>query len=177
VQNKLHYAISKLTAPEIISERANSKQVNMGLTTWDNAPQGKILSKDILVAKNYLSKEEISRLNRIVAMFLDFAENQAIEKRAMYMKDWSEKLDKFLEFNEYDVLKDKGNISRETADKIAKSEFNKFRKIQDKNYISDFDKFLKENDKLLKYQLGNILLLFLSKFLLKNCNHWLHFWL
>ena len=150
VQNKLHYAISKLTAPEIVSERANSKQVNMGLTTWDNAPRGKILSKDILVAKNYLSKEEISRLNRIVSMFLDYAENQAIEKRVMYMKDWAEKLDKFLEFNEYDVLEDKGKVSRESADKIAKSEFNKFREIQDKNYISDFDKFLKENDKLLK---------------------------
>lgn len=83
-------------------------------------------------------------------MFLDYAENQAIEKRAMYMKDWSEKLDKFLEFNEYDVLKNKGKVSRETADKIAKSEYNKFRKIQDKNYLSDFDKFLRETDNLLK---------------------------
>jgi len=97
-----------------------------------------------------LSKEEISKLNRIVSMFLDYAENQAIEKRAMYMKDWSEKLDKFLEFNEYDVLKNKGKVSRETADKIAKSEYNKFRKIQDKNYLSDFDKFLRETDNLLK---------------------------
>ena len=150
MQNKLHYAISKLTAPEIISERANSKQTNMGLTTWDNAPKGKILSKDILIAKNYLSKEEISKLNRIVAMFLDYAENQAIEKRVMYMKDWSEKLDKFLEFNEYNVLKDKGKVSRGNADKIAKSEYNKFRKTQDENYVSDFDKFIKEADNLLK---------------------------
>lgn len=100
VQNKLHYAVSKQTAPEIISSRADSNDKNMGLTNWDNAPKGKILLKDIVVAKNYLNKEELDKLNRIVSMFLDYAENQAIEKRVMYMKDWSQKLDKFLEFNE-----------------------------------------------------------------------------
>ena len=127
----------------------------MGLTNWDNAPKGKILKKDIVIAKNYLNKEELAKLNRIVSMFLDYAENQAIEKRVMYMKDWARKLDKFLEFNEYDILKNKGKVSRENADKVAKKEFNEFRTIQDKNFISDFDIFLKKSEKLFENKNNN----------------------
>ncbi|MDR3291274.1 MAG: virulence RhuM family protein [Methanobrevibacter sp.] len=103
VQNKLHYAVSKKTAPEIISERANSSKSNMGLTSWDNAPDGKILLKDVLIAKNYLNKEEITELDEIVTMYLDYAANQARRQKPMSMNDWAERLDKFLQFNEYDI--------------------------------------------------------------------------
>ncbi|MDR3223473.1 MAG: virulence RhuM family protein [Methanobrevibacter sp.] len=145
VQNKLHYAVSKQTAPEIISKRANSNKVNMGLTSWNNAPDGKILLKDTLIAKNYLNKEEINELNEIVTMYLDYAANQARRHNPMSMNDWTERLDKFLQFNEYNILKNKGQISRKLAENQAKEEYKTFRTIQDKNYKSDFDKFIEEN--------------------------------
>ncbi|MDG3547263.1 virulence RhuM family protein [Methanobacterium formicicum] len=140
VQNKLHWAITHHTAAEIISERADSTLKNMGLTTWKNAPEGKILKTDIGVAKNYLSPEEITELNRIVNMYLDYAENQAERHKLMSMEDWASRLDAFLKFNEYDVLENPGKVSHTVAKEIASKEFEKYRKIQDKDYISDFDK-------------------------------------
>ncbi|MBF4475956.1 virulence RhuM family protein [Methanobacterium formicicum] len=140
VQNKLHWAITHLTAAEIISERADSTKKNMGLTTWKNAPEGKILKTDIGVAKNYLSKKEILELNRIVNMYLDYAENQAERHKLMSMEDWASRLDAFLKFNEYDILQNPGKVSHTVAKEIANKEFEKYRKIQDKDYISDFDK-------------------------------------
>ncbi|MCL2687905.1 MAG: virulence RhuM family protein [Methanobrevibacter sp.] len=145
VQNKLHYAVSKQTAPEIISKRASCDEVNMGLRTWSDAPKGKILLNDVLIAKNYLKKDEIDELNRIVSMYLDYAENLAIRHKPMLMEDWASRLDKFLDFNEYDVLNNKGNVSRKKADEVAKEEYENFRTTQDKDYISDFDRFLEEN--------------------------------
>ncbi len=112
----------------------------MGLTTWKNAPEGKILKTDTGVAKNYLSQEEISELNRIVNMYLDYAENQATRHKLMSMEDWVSRLDKFLEFNEYDILKNPGKVTKAVAKEIASKEFEKYREIQDKDYISDFDK-------------------------------------
>ncbi|MDR3223708.1 MAG: virulence RhuM family protein [Methanobrevibacter sp.] len=150
VQNKLHYAVSGYTAPEIISKRIGSEKSHMGLTTWSGAPDGKIMPNDVKIAKNYLNEKELSKLNRVVSMYLDYAENQAIEQRVMYMKDWAERLDKFLEFNNYEVLKNKGKISRKSVDKIIEEEYSKFRKKQDKTYKSDFDRFLEESNKLLK---------------------------
>ena len=123
VQNKLHYAVSGLTAPEIIAERANSSKPNMGLTTWEGAPGKKFYFKDAKVAKNYLFEPEISELNRIVTMYLDYAENQAIRHNPMSMKDWVERLDNFLKFNEYHLLKGKGSISRADVDKFVKEEY------------------------------------------------------
>lgn len=140
VQNKLHWAITHLTAAEIISERADSTKKNMGLTTWKNAPEGKILKTDIGVAKDYLSEKEILELNRIVNMYLDYAENQAERHKLMSMEDWASRLDAFLKFNEYDILQNPGKVSHTVAKEIANKEFEKYRKIQDKDYISDFDK-------------------------------------
>lgn len=140
VQNKLHWAITHHNAAEIISERANSTKKNMGLTNWKNAPEGKIIKTDTGVAKNYLSQEEISELNRIVNMYLDYAENQATRHKLMSMEDWVSRLDAFLKFNEYDILKNPGKVSHAVAKEIASKEFEKYRKIQDKDYISDFDK-------------------------------------
>lgn len=144
VQNKLHWAITKHTAAEIIHLRADSQKENMGLTTWKNAPEGKILQSDVKTAKNYLSKEEISELNNIVNMYLDYAENQARRHKLMSMKDWVKRLDAFLQFNEYDILKNPGRISKELADKKATKEFKKYRLVQDKIYVSDFDKRVKK---------------------------------
>jgi len=140
VQNKLHWAITHHTAAEIISEQADSTLKNMGLTTWKNAPEGKILKTDIGVAKNYLSEKEILELNRIVNMYLDYAENQAERHKLMSMEDWASRLDAFLKFNEYDILQNPGKVSHTVAKEIANKEFEKYRKIQDKDYISDFDK-------------------------------------
>lgn len=148
VQNKLHYAVSGKTASELIVERVGSEKPNMGLRTWEQSPKGKIISKDITIAKNYLDEEELIELDNIVSMYLDYAENQARRHKTMYMKDWAEKLDKFLEFNEFDLLKDKGNVTRDNADKIAKEEYKKFRIIQDKEYKSDFDKFIEKTKKI-----------------------------
>ena len=150
VQNKLHYAVSGSTAPEIIAKRADSSKPHMGLKTWDQSPEGKIYLKDVKIAKNYLSEEEISQLKRIVNMYLDYAENQALRHNPMSMKDWAERLDKFLEFNEYHILKGKGKISRKDVDKFVEKEYEKYRPIQDKLYKSDYNKFVEERKKLEK---------------------------
>tara|TARA_R110002096_G_scaffold388051_2_gene582245 strand:+ start:2088 stop:3257 length:1170 start_codon:yes stop_codon:yes gene_type:complete len=143
VQNKLEFAITKHTASEIIKLRASSKKPHMGLTSWKNEKKGgKIQKSDVGVAKNYLSQEEISELNRIVTMYLDYAENQAGKGRLMEMKDWIDRLDAFLIFNEYDILKDAGKIRANVAKKFAEKEYEKFRPIQDKEFKSDFDKMI-----------------------------------
>ena len=142
VQNKLHYAVTHQTAAEIIYSRADSKKINMGLTTWKNAPDGDIRKPDVSVAKNYLSQEEIKNLNEIVTMYLDYAERQAKRGQVMYMKDWVEKLNAFLQFNEEDVLQDKGKVTHEIAKAFAESEYDKFRVIRDATYKSDFDKLM-----------------------------------
>jgi hypothetical protein len=139
VQNKLHYAVTHQTAAEIIYSRADSKKLNMGLTTWRNAPDGDIRKPDVSVAKNYLSQEEIKDLNEIVTMYLDYAERQAKHGQVMYMKDWVEKLNAFLQFNEEDVLQDKGKVTHEIAKAFAEGEYDKFRVIRDATYKSDFD--------------------------------------
>jgi hypothetical protein len=143
VQNKMHYAITGKTAAEIIAERVDKNKTNMGLTTWRKAPKGKILKSNISIAKNYLQKDEIKNLNHIVDMYLDYAELQASRGRLMKMKGWVEKLNAFLKFNEFDILQDKGKISREVANALAEKEYEVFRVEQDKNYISDFDRMVK----------------------------------
>lgn len=148
VQNKLEFAITKHTASELIKLRASSEKPNMGLTSWKNEKKGgKILKTDVGVAKNYLKKEEISELNRIVTMYLDYAENQAEKGKTMTMKDWIRKLDAFLIFNEYNILKDAGKVRAVVAKKFAEDEFKKFRIIQDKEYESDFDKLVEKTKK------------------------------
>ena len=144
VQNKLHFAIAGKTAAEIINERASSKKDKMGLTSWRKSPRGKIMPSDVVIAKNYLNKDEIKNLNRIVNMYLDYAEMQAARQKAMTMKSWTDKLNAFLKFSEYEILTDAGKISHEVSEALALKEYNKFRKTQDKNYISDFDKEIKK---------------------------------
>ncbi|MDO8591011.1 MAG: virulence RhuM family protein [bacterium] len=150
VQNKLHWAITGQTAAELIAGRVSSEKEKMGLTTWKNAPKGKILKPDVSVAKNYLEEKEISELNRIVTMYLDYAENQAKKQRPMKMEDWSEKLDAFLRFNEYEILDNPGKVSHEVAKALSEKEFEKYRVVQDREFISDFDrdtqKYLKKGD-------------------------------
>ncbi len=140
VQNKLLFAITGHTAPELISARADSKLEHMGLTTWKNAPDGKILKSDVTISKNYLNQKELSGLNDIVNMYLDYAENQAKRNKLMSMQEWVDKLDSFLKFNEYDLLENLGTVSREVANNLAITEYKKYRVIQDLNYKSDFDK-------------------------------------
>jgi hypothetical protein len=141
VQNKLHFAVHGHTAAELIYERADAKKPKMGLTSWKNEKRGgKILQGDTLTAKNYLSEQEISELNRVVNMYLDYAENQAKRQIPMKMADWVEKLDAFLGFNEYEILKNAGKISKKVAEELAKTEYEKFRIVQDKEFVSDFDK-------------------------------------
>ncbi len=142
VQNKLHWAIVGETAAEIIYNRVDSQKQNMGLTSWRNSPNGRIRKDDVVVAKNYLSLEELDFFNRIVTMYLDYAEMQAKNKKVMYMKDWVVKLDAFLQFNEKEVLEHKGKISHEVAITLALNEYEKYRVIQDREYLSDFDKLL-----------------------------------
>lgn len=144
VQNKLEFAITGMTAPEIIHSRADKSKPHMGLTTWKNSPDGKILQSDVTVAKNYLTQEEISDLNRIVSMYLDFAENQARRGNVMNMQDWVEKLDAFLEFNGYEILHDLGRVKKSVADKLAIEHYREFRIRQDREYESDFDKMIKQ---------------------------------
>ena len=144
VQNKLHYAVHRHTASELIVERANSNKENMGLTSWENAPSGKILKSDVSIAKNYLSDEEMNFLERLVSMYLDYAELQAEQKIPMSMADWSKRLDGFIEFNGREVLIGAGKISAEQAKLHAETEYEKYRIIQDRKYISDFDRFLLE---------------------------------
>ena len=142
VQNKLHFAITGNTAAEIIQIRADANKANMGLTTWKNSPKGKILKSDVTVAKNYLDEDEIDELNRIVTMYLDFAELQAKRGVLMTMQEWVTKLDAFLTFNSYELLQDLGKVSKKVADNLAASEYEKFRVKQDVEYLSDFDQEL-----------------------------------
>lgn len=144
VQNKLHWAITGHTAAELIAERAGAGKPNMGLKTWKNAPDGKIQKSDVVVAKNYLSEDEIKSLERIVSMYLDYAENQASRQIPMKMSDWVGKLDAFLEFNEYEILTDAGKVSHEVAKALASEEFAKFRVLQDAGYENDFEKEVKK---------------------------------
>lgn len=142
VQNKLHYAITGMTAPEIIYNRVDANKDNMGLQTWKNAPKGKILESDVVIAKNYLSKEEITELNNLVSMYLDYAERQVKLGHIISMKEWKEKLELFLKLNEYNILKDNGKIKREIADALALDEYKKYRVKQDQTYLSDFDELI-----------------------------------
>ncbi len=142
VQNKLHWAIHRHTAAELIMERANSEKPHMGLTSWDNYPDGKIQKYDVSIAKNYLSEDELNALRRIVTMYLDYAEHQASRHIPMTMEDWADRLNRFLEFNEHDILQDNGRVTHEIAKAFAESEFEKYRVIQDRLYESDFDRFL-----------------------------------
>ncbi|MEI6587855.1 MAG: virulence RhuM family protein [Candidatus Moraniibacteriota bacterium] len=144
VQNKLHYAIHGHTAAELIVKRANHQKERMGLSTWKKAPEGKILKSDVSVAKNYLDQKEIKALNRIVTMYLDYAEHQAEKGIPMTMRDWAQKLDIFLQFNNEEILKNPGKVTAEIAKAFAESEFEKYRPIQDRLYQSDFDREIKK---------------------------------
>ena len=144
VQNKMHFAVHHSTAAELIVERANHKSLNMGLTTWKNAPDGKIVKADVSVAKNYLKDQELAELNEIVTMYLDYAIRQARRHIPMMMAEWASKLDAFLQFNEADLLTNAGKVSAEVAKQFAESEFEKYRVIQDYMYKSDFDRLLEE---------------------------------
>lgn len=149
VQNKLHFAIHGNTAAELIVERADSKKDKMGLTTWKNSPYGKVLKPDVTIAKNYLTKDELKSLDRFTTMYLDYAEDRAQRNIPMTMKDWAEKLNAFLQFNERDILDHPGKVSQEVAKAFAESEFEKYRIIQDRLFESDFDRHIKhslEND-------------------------------
>lgn len=143
VQNKLHFAITGQTAAEIVASRAAANKPSMGLTTWRKAPTGKILKTDIGIAKNYLRTDELKALNHIVDMYLDHAEFQSSRGRLMKMRDWAEKLDAFLQFNEIEILQDKGRVSHAVALALAEKEFATFRVVQDRLYESDFDRLLK----------------------------------
>ena len=142
VQNKMHFAVHGKTAAEMIVDRADHNKEHMGLTSWKNAPDGKIVKTDVSIAKNYLKKDEISELNEIVSMYLDYAARQARRHIPMTMTDWAEKLDAFLKFNDADILQDKGKVTAEIAKAFAESEFEKYRVIQDRLYQSDFDKMI-----------------------------------
>lgn len=150
VQNKLHYGIHGQTAAELIYKRSDSQIDKMGLTTWKNSPYGKIIKTDVSIAKNYLSKEELESLGRIVNAYLDLAEERAKRKIPMTMEDWSKRLDLFLEFDEREILQDAGTISAEVAKNKAETEFEKYRIVQDRLFESDFDKMLKHIKKAQK---------------------------
>jgi hypothetical protein len=145
VQNKLHFAIHRHTAAELIIDRASSQKEHMGLTSWKNAPSGKIIKSDVSVAKNYLTEHELRRLDRVVSMYLDYAEEQAERHIPMSMEDWAKKLDAFLQFNEYELLNNVGRVSAQVAKVFAESEFEKYRIIQDRLFQSDFDKYNSDN--------------------------------
>ena len=143
VQNKLHWAITGKTAAEIIISRANHQKEKMGLTSWKNSPSGKIRKSDVSIAKNYLSEKELKPLNRIVTMYLDYAEHQAEKGIAMTMKDWVGKLDAFLQFNEEDILQDAGKVTAAIAKSFAENEYDRYKPIQNSVFESDFDKMIK----------------------------------
>jgi len=151
VQNKLHYAIHKHTAPELIVKRADSKKDHMGLTSWKNSPEGKIFKTDVSIAKNYLTKDELESLGRIASAYLDLAEERAKRRIPMTMEDWAKRLDLFLKFDEREILENAGKITAEIAKGFAETEFEKYRIVQDKLFESDFDrvtkKLLKQRDK------------------------------
>jgi len=144
VQNKLHFAIHGHTAAELIVNRADSTKEKMGLTTWRNAPKGKILKPDVVVAKNYLTEKELKALDRIATMYLDYAEDQAERRIPMTMADWEQKLNAFLQFNQRDLLDHPGKVTAEIAKSFAESEFEKYRIIQDHLFESDFDRLIKQ---------------------------------
>lgn len=148
VQNKMHWAVHRHTAAELILERANANKKHMGLTTWETAPKGKIVKADVIIAKNYLSDEEISYLERIVSMYLDYAELQSKRHIPMSMEDWSNRLDGFLEFNDNEILIGQGKVTAEKAKLHAETEFEKYRVVQDLLYQSDFDKLIMEVDNI-----------------------------
>ena len=147
VQNKLHWAVTGKTAAEIIAGRSDAGKPSMGLTTWKNAPKGKILKSDVSIAKNYLIEGEIQELNRIVGMYLDYAENQAARQIPMKMADWVKRLDAFLQFNEYEVLGNAGSVSAEVAKRLAEERYETFRVRQDRAFESDFDLEIKRIEK------------------------------
>ena len=140
----MHYAVHGNTAAEVIMKRADHMREHMGLMTWRNAPQGKIVKADVSIAKNYLLKDEMQELNEIVTMYLDYAARQARRHIPMTMADWASKLDAFLQFNDAELLQDKGKVTAAIAKAFAESEFEKYRILQDKEYMSDFDRLLLE---------------------------------
>ena len=144
VQNKMHYAVHGHTAAELIVSRADSQKPHMGLTTWQDAPDGKIRKSDVTVAKNYLTAFELGQLNRMVTAYLDFAENMAQRKIPLTMQDWAERLNRFIEMFEYGMLQDAGKVSAEIARIHAETEFEKYRIIQDQQFLSDYDRFVQE---------------------------------
>lgn len=144
VQNKMHYAVHGHTAAELIFERANSEKIHMGLTTWQDAPDGKIRKSDVTIAKNYLAENEIRQLNRMVTAYLDFAEDMALRKIPLTMEDWESRLNRFIEMFQYGLLNDAGKVSAEIAKIHAETEFEKYRIVQDQLFESDYDKFIRE---------------------------------
>ena len=148
VQNKMHYAVTGNTAAEIIYNRADANKEYMGLTNWSDAPEGKIIKSDVVIAKNYLNEEELFSLRRIVSAYLDLAESRALRHIPMTMADWSSRLDEFLKLTDREILQDSGKISHKIACDKAESEFEKYRIIQDQLYISDFDKYINELEKI-----------------------------
>ena len=144
VQNKMHYAVHGHTAAELIVERANHTKEHMGLTTWADAPEGKIKKSDVTVAKNYLSQDEMKQLNRMVTAYLDFAENMTLRHIPLTMQDWEKRLNSFIEMFDYGILQDAGKVSAEIAKLHAETEFEKYRVIQDRLFMSDFDKYMLE---------------------------------
>lgn len=150
IQNKFHFAITRQTAAELIYNRVSSEKENMGLTTWENSPDGKILKSDVIVAKNYLDEKEIKNLNNLVNLFLDIAENNAERNITMYMEDWKNEVENALKVFHYEVLEGKGKISRKMAKDKAFGEYEKYKVIQDKNFVSDFDRLLNETKQIEK---------------------------
>lgn len=148
VQNKMHYAVHGHTAAELIVERADARKEHMGLTTWQDAPNGKIKKSDVTVAKNYLTEKELGQLNRMVSAYLDFAENMANRHIPLTMADWEKRLNKFIEMFEYGLLQDAGKVTAEIAKLHAETEFEKYRIVQDRLYKSDFDRFIEEEGSL-----------------------------
>ena len=148
IQNKFHFAITGNTAAEIVYKRVDSTKENMGLTTWENSPDGKILKSDVIIAKNYLNEQEIKNLNNLVNLFLDIAENNAERSITMYMEDWKNEVENALKVFHYEVLEGKGKISHKQAVEKAENEYEKYKIIQDKNYVSDFDKLLSETKQI-----------------------------
>ena len=144
VQNKMHYAVHGHTAAELIVERADHTKEHMGLTTWADAPEGKIKKSDVSVAKNYLSQDEMKQLNRMVTAYLDFAENMTLRHIPLTMQDWEKRLNSFIEMFDYGILQDAGKVSAEIAKLHAETEFEKYRVIQDRLFMSDFDKYMLE---------------------------------
>lgn len=148
IQNKFHFSITGQTAAEIVYDRVNAKKENMGLTTWENSPDGKILKSDVIIAKNYLEEKEIKNLNNLVNLFLDIAENNAERNITMYMDDWKNEVENALKVFHYEVLEGKGKVFHEKAMAKAFNEYDKYKVIQDKNFVSDFDKLLIETRKI-----------------------------